>query len=41
MFIYPEFEDGVKVICRMQGKTASMLQNITIYQMKKVKNFRC
>ena len=35
MFIYPKFEDGVKVVTRMQGETASMLQNITVYQMKK------
>lgn len=35
MFIYPEFEDGVKVVSRMHGDTASMMQNITIYQIKK------
>ncbi|MFA5450328.1 MAG: 5-deoxy-glucuronate isomerase [Clostridia bacterium] len=36
MFIYPKFDkDGKQVITRTEGKTASMLQNITVYRLKK------
>lgn len=35
MFIYPKFDrSGKKVVTRTYGKTASMLQNITVYKMK-------
>lgn len=35
MFIYPKFDkNGKKTITRVYGKTASMLQNITVYKLK-------
>lgn len=35
MFTYPKFDrDGKHVLCRTEGKTAAMLQNITVYRLK-------
>lgn len=35
MFIYPKFKSGIQEVTRVYGKTAPMLQNITVYRLKK------
>lgn len=35
MFTYPKFDcHGRQVICRTEGKTAAMMQNVTVYRLK-------
>lgn len=33
MFLYPKFKNGIKVLTRTYGRTAPMLQNITVYRL--------
>ena len=35
MFIYPKFVSGKQVITRVYDKTSKMMQNITVYRLKK------